>query len=206
MDIDSNGVGGGGSGGGARDRLLDAARRVFAHHGPGGATTRRIAEEAGVNEVTMFRIFGSKEALLEEAARVHATGEHAMPLPESPADPQKELALWCAREIERLRESREFIMQCLAGEAGHPKMAENGAVPMMQAAEELRAYVDRLHGAGLLKHPEDRAVAVSMLLSTMYSDALGRTTLPDVHPTNVGRAPALYVRLFLRALGVKAKA
>lgn len=32
-----------------------------------GATTRRIAERAGVNEVTMFRRFGIKSALIRAA-------------------------------------------------------------------------------------------------------------------------------------------
>jgi AcrR family transcriptional regulator len=49
---------------GTRARLLAGAARVFARHGLAGATTRAIAREAGVNEVTLFRHFGSKERLL----------------------------------------------------------------------------------------------------------------------------------------------
>ena len=44
-----------------REQLLEAAVKVFAIAGFRGATTRRIAQEAGVNEVTLFRQFGSKE-------------------------------------------------------------------------------------------------------------------------------------------------
>ncbi|HET8686029.1 MAG TPA: TetR/AcrR family transcriptional regulator [Methanosarcina sp.] len=47
-------------------RILDAALRVFASEGYTGATTRRIAEEANVAEVTLFRKFQSKENLLRE--------------------------------------------------------------------------------------------------------------------------------------------
>jgi AcrR family transcriptional regulator len=47
-----------------RQRLLDAAALVFARDGLSGATTRAIAEEAGVNEVTLFRHFQTKERLL----------------------------------------------------------------------------------------------------------------------------------------------
>ena len=42
-----------------RDRILEAAKRVYAKHGFRGATTRLIAIEADVNEVTIFRTFGS---------------------------------------------------------------------------------------------------------------------------------------------------
>jgi len=45
-------------------RLLDAAARVFARDGLTGATTRAIADEAGVNEVTLFRHFQSKDRLI----------------------------------------------------------------------------------------------------------------------------------------------
>jgi len=50
----------------AKERLLAAATRVFARDGLDGATTREIAQEAGVNEVTLFRVFGSKKKLLAE--------------------------------------------------------------------------------------------------------------------------------------------
>lgn len=47
-------------------RILDAALRVFASEGYTGATTRRIAKEANVAEVTLFRKFKSKENLMKE--------------------------------------------------------------------------------------------------------------------------------------------
>lgn len=50
----------------AEQKILDAALRVFANDGYTGATTRRIAEEANVAEVTLFRKFQSKENLLKE--------------------------------------------------------------------------------------------------------------------------------------------
>lgn len=47
-----------------RQRLLNAAAKIFARDGLNGATTRAIAEEAGVNEVTLFRHFQSKDGLI----------------------------------------------------------------------------------------------------------------------------------------------
>jgi len=49
-----------------RDRLLQAARRVFERDGLEGATTRAIAAEAEVCEITLFRHFGTKDRLLAE--------------------------------------------------------------------------------------------------------------------------------------------
>ncbi len=44
--------------------IIRAAARVFSDQGYSGATTRAIAAEAGVNEVTLFRHFGSKKNLM----------------------------------------------------------------------------------------------------------------------------------------------
>ncbi|MCZ7392537.1 MAG: TetR/AcrR family transcriptional regulator [Candidatus Methanoperedens sp.] len=47
-------------------KILDAAMKVFASEGYKGATTRRIAQEANVAELTLFRKFQSKDNLLKE--------------------------------------------------------------------------------------------------------------------------------------------
>jgi len=45
-------------------RILDAANELFAERGYAGMTTRLLAARAGVNEVTIFRLFGSKSGVL----------------------------------------------------------------------------------------------------------------------------------------------
>jgi enoyl-CoA hydratase len=50
-----------------RELLLESARTQFSELGYGGATTKRIASEAGVAEPLLFRHFGSKAAIFEEA-------------------------------------------------------------------------------------------------------------------------------------------
>jgi AcrR family transcriptional regulator len=50
--------------------MYDAALAVLAERGYAGATTRRIAEAAGINEVTLFRRFGDKRQLI--LAAIHA--------------------------------------------------------------------------------------------------------------------------------------
>ncbi len=50
-----------------RVALLRAGLELLAEKGYKGAITREIAARAGVSEVTLFRHFGSKETLLQEA-------------------------------------------------------------------------------------------------------------------------------------------
>lgn len=60
-----------------RDQLIDAATRLFSERGFEGATTREIAQAAGMNEALIFRHFPHKEdlyaAILEEKAREAGT-------------------------------------------------------------------------------------------------------------------------------------
>lgn len=52
-------------------RLLEATLKLISEKGYLGATTREIAQEAGVTELTLFRHFGSKERLFEELLASH---------------------------------------------------------------------------------------------------------------------------------------
>lgn len=49
-----------------KERLLAAAMKLVSEKGFLGATTREMAQEAGVTELTLFRHFGSKQKLFEE--------------------------------------------------------------------------------------------------------------------------------------------
>jgi AcrR family transcriptional regulator len=53
----------------SKDRILAAAFALFAERGFDGTTTQSIAKRAGVNEVTIFRTFGSKKDLFRQVAR-----------------------------------------------------------------------------------------------------------------------------------------
>src|SRR3954451_4514321 len=51
----------------AEEALLDAAERLLVEAGHAGITTRRLAEEAGVNHGLVHYYFGSNENLLARA-------------------------------------------------------------------------------------------------------------------------------------------
>ena len=47
-----------------KDRIMDAALRIFAEKGFQNATITEISKEAGVSEATIYEYFGTKEDLL----------------------------------------------------------------------------------------------------------------------------------------------
>lgn len=53
-------------------KILLAATKLFSEQGYNGVSTRKIAEQAGVNEITLFRYFKSKGNLLQAVIRYFA--------------------------------------------------------------------------------------------------------------------------------------
>ena len=96
-----------------RERLLDAAARVYAETGYRGATTRRIAQEAGVNEITLFRHFGSKTTLILEAVRQANLRSDCPAVPAIPGEPAAELRAWVHAQLEHLTALRSNIRTSL---------------------------------------------------------------------------------------------
>lgn len=185
-----------------RQQILDAAAQVYAEAGFRGATTRRIAEVAGVNEVTLFRLFGSKANLIDEVIRSCRSGDQIL-LAEQPTDPESELTTWAAASHAFMVERRGMLRSAVAELHEHPEHSADAADHPTASFRELRAYVDRLHAAGRITSTRDANTACTMLLGTLFTDALHRDMMPSMFPP-AAEAPRAYVRLFLRAIGATA--
>jgi AcrR family transcriptional regulator len=186
-----------------RDRILDAAKKVYAQHGFRGATTRLIAIEAGVNEVTLFRTFGSKAALFEALMQAHVAATPIQTLPDIPADPERELTDWCAATLGYLRDNRSLIRTAFGEIEERPEAATSMCERPNCAGAILGEYVSRLQAKGLAPNDGDTPTAVAMLMSSMIGDAISRDVMPDVFPQPESEAPGRYVRVFMRALGIE---
>ncbi|MEI3613991.1 TetR/AcrR family transcriptional regulator [Pseudogracilibacillus sp. SO30301A] len=55
-----------------KDRIIEATVELVNEKGYKGATTREIAERAGLNEVTLFRHFGNKKGIVEAVIQKYA--------------------------------------------------------------------------------------------------------------------------------------
>jgi len=186
-----------------RQQILDAAAKVYAELGFRGATTRRIAEVAGVNEVTLFRTFGSKANLIDEVIRSCHRDPDAASLPAEPAEPEAELTRWVAETHRFMLDRRGLIRSAVAELHEHPEHSNEVADHPTVSFRELRAYVDRVHRTGAIPDVANANAACTMLLGTLFSDALHRDVMPSMFPP-APDAPRTYVRLFLRALGATA--
>lgn len=187
-----------------REQLLEAAVKVFADAGFRGATTRRIAQEAGVNEVTLFRQFGSKEGLIVEAVlrSVERLGDEAI-LPAHPIDPETELLDWTRRHFEFVLRNHRLIKAAMADAQSHPDMACIGDRIGTSTKLRLRSYLEALRDAGMCAPDVDLAVAANVLSGVVFADAMGRDVHAHCYPYSAEEAPQRYVAFFLRAIGVR---
>ena len=160
-----------------RQRLIEAAVAVFGECGFRGATTRRIAEAAGVNEVTLFRLFGSKSALLEEAVRQSqaSTALRAdRALPEQPGDPTAELEAWAREHWRQMRDRRSIIRKLMSELEEHPQISACMTEGWDRARANVVQYLERLRDRGDIAADAPIGTAVTVFTSALFADAMGR--------------------------------
>lgn len=140
----------------ARDRIMAAAEAIIAASGVDAATTRAVAEAAGVQAPTLYRLFGDKNGLLDAvaqhvmAAYVAEKGQRASGL-----DPVEDLrAGWDAHIGFGLAHPGIFLIM-----AARPTTAADTPA-MQQGLELLRRKMRALATAGQLRMPEERALAL----------------------------------------------
>lgn len=185
----------------ARTKLLEVAARVYGEAGYRGTTTRRIAQEADLNEVTLFRHFGSKDALLREA--IERADREGRPLLDGEADaPIAELGTWALRTFERFYAHRNLIRQVMGDMVEFPAIAPCVCDDTNHEFDQLAQFFRRLAARGVIPETDVAHLnaASAMLMHSLLSNALWRDIVPEIPPPDV--CVPLYVELTLRALGV----
>jgi len=165
----------------ARERLLEAAARVFAREGLTGATTRAIAEEAGVNEVTLFRQFQSKDRLLAAVVNENFGTKlvaNQVAVPQPTGDLQADL-LALARSYEQLLTSNWALVRAMLGEMHH-HLTESGEKQVFRAIflplkEAMLHLVESAQKAGRLRADQRADVLADILLGSIFTSVLRRS-------------------------------
>jgi AcrR family transcriptional regulator len=171
-----------------RRRLIEAATQVFAQAGVQGATTREIASVAGVNEVTLFRHFASKEQLLKAAIEnVLALQTEALAHPEAWTNDLYTDLRHYAQLYNAMLEAQEDLIRTFIGEAKrHPEAARR---VMQEAAKPLReklvAYLQSSQMRGVVRPDVDPVSAVDMFTGMLLAGMLRRSCA--LHPQSYSR-------------------
>lgn len=190
-----------------RARILKAATEVFAASGIAGATTREIARVAGVNEVTLFRHFQSKEQLLAAVVQ-QMTALQAEALANQDEWTQNLYTdlLHYAWLTSSTVEENEALVRMFIGEAKrHPEAARR---VIQEAAQPLRenliAYLRKGVEQGSVRADVDLFAAVDMFTGMLLFGMLRRNAAPI--PLGYSREHYIEscVELFVRGIGTQA--
>lgn len=155
----------------ARHRLIQTAVVLFASQGVTATTTKQIAESAGVNEVTLFRHFGSKHGLLlaviEETAIFTQLGQRLISRAEQTNniyEALKDYANACLQAFDRVPE----VVRSVVGEAGNFPAENREALGrgFTQANHDVAAYFETVINRGQL-HTYLPAEKLASLLNGM---------------------------------------
>lgn len=124
-----------------RDRLLDAAERLFAAGGFAATSLRAVTHEAGVNVAAAHYHFGSKGALLRAVFTRRVAPVNAERLARLDA---LETRAGAPPGVEELLEA--MLAPALAFAVRHPEIAEIAALLHSEPAAEVRQLLDEVFG------------------------------------------------------------
>lgn len=162
-----------------RDRIIAAAIQAFARDGLQGATTRAIAQEAGVNEVTLFRHFQNKEGLLAAVMTQVVQSNHRASL-ENEAEWTGNLKQSLQRFAEELYAKLvrdQAFLRTMVGEGNRHQ--EHSLKVVKDAVKPLRdrfiANLEAARAAGLIRHGLDLGIAADTFTATLFGGMLRHT-------------------------------
>lgn len=161
-----------------RMRILMATRQLFASKGRRGTTTREIAEVAQVNEATLFRHFGSKDALIS-ACTEHYCGTSQIEgfVSELSGDLEADLRAIAMALMDRMERVRDLIVMSLVEDDREAK--DVGDVAWRAPAAIHRVIVEymarRVESGDLSGDP---LLLARFFMGMTFSHVIGRKKLP----------------------------
>jgi len=187
-----------------RERLLEAAHAVFAEEGYRGATTRRIAARAGVNEVTLFRHFAGKDELLAAAidrqVEVSKARIDSEPLPETPGDIGRELEGFLAAVLAGFCAAQQGVRTSMGEWGHHPELDERLSGTSNHIAGRLERYLRAAQELGLIRSDIHPVVAAQVVLAPVFAHGVLHGMTPERFPLVPDESIRAYLNVLLEGL------
>lgn len=185
-----------------KDRILAAGLRLFSEKGYLGATTREIAKEAGIAEVTLFRHFPSKESILEEIIKRHSFLPALRDLLPEIRHLQFEDAIRSiARSFLETLQARKDMIKIMQSEVHRypDQVRQIHTTYIAQLYETLASYFSDMQRAGVARDL-DAELAGRALLGMIFSYFNTQVLLYDrrLDPEETDQAIGQFVDIFLR--------
>lgn len=160
-----------------RNRIFAATRHLLAKKGRRGTTTREIAELASVNEATLFRHFGNKDALIE-ACVLHYCPASALGelLPNLEGDVAGDLRKIAHLMTEQMEQLRDLILMTFAEEDQWAAAGDAAWRSPAMIQQILKDFMAKRVENGELEG--DPVLLARFFMGTLFSYVVGRQRLP----------------------------
>jgi len=185
-----------------KQKIIQAAIKMASKHGYAGATTRAIAEEAGVNEVTIFRLFGTKENLFTESIELFG-GPAIVPKIGSQFTGilREDLITAGTAFYSLIQERRSLLRLALCESASIPNVAEKLARNPQVFRKFLAQYLQSQIDTGNVKAENAEAMAqafLGMFLTYVISKYIFKETIePEISDKEM---VSIFVDIFLEGV------
>lgn len=162
-----------------RNRILAATRQLFARKGRRGTTTREIAELAGVNEATLFRHFGHKDALIEACAEHYCAAVELQELLASlNGDLEGDLRRIAFALRDRMEQIRDLIIMSLAEEEADSALGDAAWRTPAAIKQIVADYMAKRVEAGELAG--DPLLLARFFMGMIFAQVIGRKKFPEL--------------------------
>lgn len=143
-----------------RQRILQATAQVIAERGYARATTRALADAAGVNEVTLFRHFGSKQGLFSAIIDAYAAPALNKAIAaQLTGDLRQDLLAMGAQVLRALLERRAAMRMMLCEAEHFPEVRQVMAENPRQLSHMLAGYLRQQMAQGRVRPVHAEAAA-----------------------------------------------
>ena len=192
-------AGSGGSADDTRERILDSAARLFAEQGYARATTRALAAAAGVNEVTLFRHFGSKQALFAAVIERHAAPALTATMEARlTGDYRQDLVMFAQHLTRAVIERRESVRLMLCEAAHFPELRDVLVQNPRQLRRVLARYLEGQMARGQVRRLNAEVMAQAFWgMFFAYGISVGLLDEPVEPEMNTDQLVEQFVDLFV---------
>jgi AcrR family transcriptional regulator len=179
-----------------RLRILAATRSLLAQKGRRGTTTREIADLAGVNEATVFRHFGHKDALIEECVKHYcSTVELQELLGSLDGDLELDLRRIAMALMQRMETVRDLIVMSLAEEETEGSVGDAAWRAPTAIKKIIADYMGKRVAGGELSG--DPLFLARFFMGMVFSYVMGRRRFPEEYAADPRHVAEFQVGMFL---------
>ncbi|MBN1230710.1 MAG: TetR/AcrR family transcriptional regulator [Anaerolineales bacterium] len=187
-----------------KEKILIAARNLFSKKGFDSATTREIADNAEVNEVTLFRHFQTKENLLNSVIGKFSALPDLSRIIQNKmtGDLEKDLTIFSNVLLVSMRDRCDDMRLMLCESHKHEGLRKVMAGIPAQLRSMIRKYLESQQAADIVRDDLDTEVTAQAFLGLFFAYTINTYMLKHPLDTHLSEEEicSQFVQLFISGI------